>query len=149
MRPSELLWKHVETDEAFEPSEPTFATPGSAGIDLAATRPAVVFGGSTRLVSTGIAVKIPPGTVGLICPRSGLAAWYGVTVLNAPGVIDEDYRGEIMVLLYNASGSSHWIERGDRVAQLLIVPIVRPIISAVVELDDTIRGAGGFGSTGA
>ena len=125
---------------------PGYAHPGDAGIDLYAAHDALVDGG-TALILTGVAVAIPDGHVGLVCPRSWLAA-YGVTVANAPGVIDSGYRGELMVRLTTTSKNPYRVHRGDRIAQLLVVPILRPEVNVVVDLDDTERGANGFGSTG-
>jgi len=100
------------------------------------------------MVPTGIAVALPPGHEGQVRPRSGLAARHGITVTNAPGTIDEDYRGEIKVLLVNLGDEPYTLESGERVAQLVVAPITRVSIREVEELDETPRGAGGFGSTG-
>lgn len=126
---------------------PRYAHPGDAGIDLYAAEDAVV-DGWTVLIPTGVAVAIPDGHVGLVCPRSGLSK-YGVTVANAPGVVDSGYRGELMVRLTTTSVTTPYeVYRGDRIAQLLIVPILRPEVNVVKRLDDTERGTNGFGSTG-
>ena len=125
---------------------PAYAHPGDAGLDLYAAAPALVTG-ETALIPTGVAVAVPDGYVGLVCPRSGLSK-YGVTVANAPGVVDSGYRGEIMVRLISTMHSMYPVRRGDRIAQLLIVPILRPEITVVEHLDDTERGTNGFGSTG-
>lgn len=126
---------------------PGYAHPGDAGIDLYAARDAIV-DGDTVLIPTGVAVAVPDGHVGLVCPRSGLSK-YGVTVANAPGVIDSGYRGELMVRLTSTSVTTPYeVYRGDRIAQLLIIPIARPEVNVVVDLDDTERGTNGFGSTG-
>lgn len=125
---------------------PGYAHHGDAGIDLYAACDALVTG-ETVLIPTGVAVAVPDGYVGLVCPRSGLSR-YGVTVANAPGVVDSGYRGELMVRLTNTSARPYPVHRGDRIAQLLVVPILRPEVNVVVDLDDTERGADGMGSTG-
>lgn len=125
---------------------PAYAHPGDAGLDLYAVWGALVTD-ETVLIHTGVAVAIPDGHVGLVCPRSGLSQ-YGVTVANAPGVVDSGYRGELMVRLTTTSSTPYEVHRGDRIAQMLIVPIVRLEITVVDQLDDTERGANGFGSTG-
>ena len=125
---------------------PTYAHPGDAGLDLYAACDALVTG-DTVLIPTGVAVAVPDGYVGLVCPRSGLSE-YGVTVANAPGVVDSGYRGELMVRLTTTSATPYRVHRGDRIAQLLVVPVARPTITIVKTLDDTERGTNGFGSTG-
>jgi dUTP pyrophosphatase len=100
------------------------------------------------LVPTGLAIALPAGTEGQVRPRSGLAARHGVTVLNAPGTIDADYRGEIQVILVNFGRESFTVSRGMRIAQLIIAPVLRVTIRAIADLDETTRGLGGFGSTG-
>ena len=130
----------------FDLPVPSYAHPGDAGLDLCAARYAVVTG-ETVLIPTGVAVAVPDGHVGLVCPRSGLSK-HGVTVANAPGVVDAGYRGEVMVRLTTTSTTPYQVHRGDRIAQLLIVPVARPEVTVVDRLDDTARGAGGFGSTG-
>lgn len=128
---------------------PARATPGSAGLDLRAAirEPLWLSDGERAWVPTGFAVQIPDGFEGQVCPRSGLAWYSGITVLNAPGIIDADYRGEIEVVLINLGGGPVKIERGDRIAQLVVVPA--PLVDAIEvdELDYTTRH-GGFGSTG-
>lgn len=130
----------------FDLPVPSYAHPGDAGLDLYAAQPAVVTR-ETVLIPTGVAVAVPDGHVGLVCPRSGLSK-HGVTVANAPGVVDAGYRGEVMVRLTTTSATPYRVYRGDRIAQLLIVPILRPTVTVVERLDNTERGAGGFGSTG-
>ena len=130
----------------FDLPVPGYAHPGDAGLDLYATEPAEVTR-ETVLIPTGVAVAVPDGHVGLICPRSGLSE-YGVTVANAPGVVDAGYRGEVMVRLTTTSTTPYQVHRGDRIAQLLIAPIFRPEVTVVDRLDNTERGTGGFGSTG-
>lgn len=134
--------------------EPGYATEGAAGLDLSAAlaEPLLLPRGEHRAVPTGIAIALPAGHEGQVRPRSGLAARHGVTVLNAPGTIDEDYRGEVSVLLVNLGAADHVIEPGDRIAQLVIAPVRRVTpepVSRLAELGETARGAGGFGSTGA
>jgi len=130
---------------------PDYQTIDSAGMDLLAAVPAdepiTLAPGARALVPTGLAIALPPGTEGQVRPRSGLAVKYGVTVLNAPGTIDADYRGEIMVPLINHGDEAFLVTRGMRIAQLVVA---RHIRASLVEgpLDETIRGDGGFGSTG-
>ena len=130
---------------------PGYATPGSAGCDLrAAVRSALVIApGHRALVPTGLVIALPTGWEAQVRPRSGLAAQHGVTVLNAPGTIDSDYRGEIKVLLINHGEAPATIARGDRIAQLVVAPVVRARWALADALpQDGARGAGGFGSTG-
>jgi len=125
---------------------PTYATDGSAGMDLYADVGVHVYPGESALISAGISVEIDADKVGLIWPRSGMASKFGID--TGAGVIDSDYRGLVMVLLFNHGEETYSIKRGDRIAQLLIVPCYRPKIEVVDNLDETERGAGGFGSTG-
>ena len=133
---------------------PTKATSGSAGIDLYADIPEedgaghLIAPGDTYMVHTGIAMEIPDGYVGLIFARSGLSIKEGLAPANKVGVIDSDYRGEIIVALYNHSNQPKTVETGQRIAQMVITPFVSPDIAEVSELSDTARGEGGFGSTG-
>jgi dUTP pyrophosphatase len=128
---------------------PAYAHPGDAGADLVAAADVELAPGERKLVPTGVAVALPVGYVGLVHPRSGLAARLGVTVLNAPGTVDAGYRGEIFVNLVNHDPSSIVkIARGDRIAQLLVQRVERAVFHVVDELPDTARGAGGHGSTG-
>ena len=132
-----------------EATLPTRAHPDDAGADLYSIEDAVLQPGERRLVGTGIAVELPPGTVGLIHPRSGLAARSGVTVLNTPGTIDAGYRGELKVLLINLDPERPArVERGKRVAQLLVQRVELVDVVEADELSETARGAGGYGSTG-
>lgn len=129
---------------------PRYATSGAAGMDLCACldHPVIIGRGDRMLIFTGLAVELPSAEyVALVYPRSGLASKHGITLANCVGVIDSDYRGEIGVCLYN-TGEPYTINPGDRIAQLVITPIVQPEIEEVDELSDTIRGMGGFGSTG-
>lgn len=127
---------------------PTYATEGAAGADLYAAERTIIPAGGWNLVKTGLRIQLPPGYEAQIRPRSGLAMKYGITVLNTPGTIDEDYRGEIGVLLMNHSASVHPISRGDRIAQMVIAPVQRAAFEFVTDLDASARGEGGFGSTG-
>ena len=129
---------------------PRYETPGAAGMDLMAALAAdlVLQPGARAIVPTGLQIAVPPGHEGQVRPRSGLAAKHGVTVLNAPGTIDCDYRGEVGVILVNLGAEPFTVTRGMRIAQLLIAPFVQAAPVEVESLDDTARGAGGFGSTG-
>jgi dUTP pyrophosphatase len=128
---------------------PAYATAASAGMDLLAAvdGPVVLAPGERRLIPTGIAIALPEGFEAQVRPRSGLALRHGVTVLNSPGTIDADYRGEVGVILINLGDVPFPVARGDRVAQLVVAPVARVAWSAGA-LADTARGAGGFGSTG-
>lgn len=126
---------------------PEYATTGSAGVDLRAAEPCELQPDLVFSVPTGIALEIPPGFEAQIRPRSGLASKYQITILNSPGTIDSDYRGEIRVLLISFGGW-YWIERGDRIAQLVFSRVARVNFERVGEIGETERGAGGFGSTG-
>ena len=121
---------------------------GDAGYDLHARKDYVLCEHDRMRIKTGVRVAIPYGYVGFICPRSGLAAKDGITVLNSPGVIDSGFRGEIEVILVNHSDDDKIIRQGDKIAQLVIVPFITPNIDWVDELPDSERGEGGFGSTG-
>ncbi|MFD3463798.1 dUTP diphosphatase [Nocardia fluminea] len=127
---------------------PLRAHHGDAGVDLHSVDDVILAPGGRALIGVGIALALPHGTVGLIHPRSGLAVNDGVTVLNAPGTVDAGYRGEIKVCLINHGEVSVMIKRGTRIAQLLIQAVELPQLIEVDHLDDTARGAGGFGSTG-
>lgn len=131
---------------------PAFQTPGSAGMDLIAavdeTEPMVLAPGARAAVPTGLTMAIPLGYEGQVRPRSGLAIRHGLTVANAPGTIDSDYRGEVKVLLINLGQHPVTIRRGERIAQLVIAPVVLADLVTVDSLDETIRSSGGFGSTG-
>jgi len=129
---------------------PSYQTQGAAGMDLTADIEAsFTLAPMTRAaVPTGFAVEIPPGFEGQVRPRSGLAFKHGLTVVNSPGTIDADYRGELKVLLVNLGQETAEVHPGDRIAQLVISPVVRAEVREVEELEDTARGAGGFGHTG-
>ena len=129
---------------------PSYATPDSAGVDLLAAVPdAVVLApGERRLIPTGIAIALPPGTEAQVRPRSGLALRHGITLVNTPGTIDADYRGEIGVILINHGEEPFAIDRGMRIAQMVVAPVLQLDWEEAEELDASERGAGGFGSTG-
>lgn len=129
---------------------PAYATSGSAGIDLfaAVVNPTIIKKGEISIIPTGIAVALPTGFEAQIRPRSGLAAKFGVTVLNTPGTIDSDYRGEIKAILINHGQEDFIVERGMRIAQMIIAKYEHIILEEVSSLDDTARGVKGFGSTG-
>ena len=128
---------------------PEYAHPGDAGADLVATDDVVLAPGARATVGTGVAIALPDGYVGLVVPRSGLAARHGITIVNSPGTIDAGYRGEIRVTLLNTdSESSYTVAVGDRIAQLLVLPVSRARFVPVEKLPGTARGEGGFGSTG-
>jgi dUTP pyrophosphatase len=128
---------------------PRRARAGDAGLDLAANQDVVVAPGERALIRTGLAVAIPEGHAGLVLPRSGLASRHGLTLANAPGLIDAGYRGEITIAVVNLdSGEKVDIHRGDRIAQLLVVPFTEVEAVEVAELPPSTRGEGGFGSTG-
>lgn len=129
---------------------PARASEHAAGFDLRAAvdAPLTLAPGERALVPTGISVAIPPGYEGQIRPRSGLAIRNGIALVNAPGTIDADYRGEVQVIAINLGAEAFTIARGDRIAQLVIGPVLEVALEAVEELGETVRGSGGFGSTG-
>ena len=127
---------------------PAYATAGAAGMDVVSAEDVTLAPGARHAVATGLAMAIPPGFEVQVRPRSGLALKHGITVPNTPGTIDSDYRGELKVILINLGSETFEIRRGDRVAQLVLAPVVQAGWVEVDELDDTARGAGGFGSTG-
>ncbi|CUT09001.1 Deoxyuridine 5triphosphate nucleotidohydrolase EC 36123 [Bradyrhizobium sp.] len=131
---------------------PSYQTDDAAGLDLMAAvpenEPLTLAPGHYALVPTGLAIALPPGYEAQVRPRSGLAAKHGVTVLNSPGTIDADYRGEIKVILINHGQTAFVVKRGERIAQMVIAPMVQAALVPVATLSATDRGAGGFGSTG-
>jgi len=135
---------HIETPA------PRYASEGAAGMDLAAAvgAPLHIAPGARALVPTGWAMAIPEGYEGQVRPRSGLALRHGITVLNTPGTVDADYRGELKVLLVNLGQESFTVLPGDRIAQLVVCPVARATLHITATLDDTARGSGGYGSTG-
>ena len=130
---------------------PAYATPGSAGMDVRAylpDGPIVLKPMARALIPTGLYMQLPHGYECQIRPRSGLAIKHGISLVNTPGTVDSDYRGEILVGLQNSGDTDFTIQPGERIAQLMVVPVVQAQVQMVEELDDTARGAGGFGSTG-
>jgi len=127
---------------------PAYASTGAAGMDVVAAEDLDLAPGARAAVATGFAIAIPEGYEVQVRPRSGLALKHGVTCLNTPGTIDHDYRGEVKVILANLGGETFRINRGDRIAQLVPAPVQRAAFALVDDLDDTVRGTGGFGSTG-
>jgi dUTP pyrophosphatase len=128
---------------------PTRAHPGDAGLDLYALEATALEPGERASVATGIAVQIPAGQAGLVLPRSGLAARHGIALVNAPGLIDAGYRGELRVLLLNTDRAARFeLAAGDRIAQLVLVAVQEPDVVEVQALEESVRGQGGFGSTG-
>jgi dUTP pyrophosphatase len=127
---------------------PAYQTEGSAGLDLRADDACALAPGERRLVPTGLAIELPPGHEGQVRPRSGLAVKHGIGMVNAPGTIDQDYRGEVCVILVNLGQEPFQVRRGDRIAQLVVAPVTRVEVEVVEELGESARGDGGFGSTG-
>ena len=127
---------------------PRYMTEGAAGMDLVAVHSYALAPGERVAIGTGFAIALPEGYEAQIRPRSGLALKHGVTVLNAPGTIDWDYRGEVKVILVNLGSVEVMISAGDRIAQLVVSPVYRAELRVVAQLDDTVRGQGGFGHTG-
>ena len=147
----ELKFKALNPKIGREIPLPQFATPGSAAMDLRACidRPVTIRAGERTVVPTGLAMALPSADyVALLFARSGLGIRKGVCLSNGVGVIDSDYRGEIGVGLVNLSQEAYTVQPGDRIAQLMVVPVERPTVSLVEDLDDTSRGSGGCGSTG-
>lgn len=147
-----LKVKHLDKDMPM----PQYAQKGDAGFDLRSTESVTVMPGRTELVGTGLAFEIPDGYFGLVAPRSGLGSRYGLTLANTPSVIDSGYRGEVKLALHklapmdsdDALGVGYHVERGERVAQMLILPVAECEFEEVEELSETDRGSGGFGSSG-
>ncbi len=131
---------------------PAYASSGAAGLDLRAAvyedAPAVLAPGERAMIPTGFAIALPEGYEAQVRPRSGLAAKYGITCLNSPGTVDADYRGELKVILINHGAEPFTITRGERIAQMVVAPVVQAAFDEVETLDETVRGEGGFGSTG-
>jgi len=127
---------------------PAYESEHAAGMDLRAAEDAILPPGGRALVATGFAIALPDGFEAQVRPRSGLAARHGVTLLNSPGTIDADYRGEIKVILINHGREAFAVKRGDRIAQMVVSPVTRVVLKETAELSGTARGAGGFGSTG-
>ncbi|WP_184002104.1 dUTP diphosphatase [Stakelama sediminis] len=127
---------------------PAYATEGAAGMDIVAAEDLTLSPGERAAVASGFAIAIPPGFEVQVRPRSGLALKHGITCLNTPGTIDSDYRGEVKVILANLGQEDFAVGRGERIAQLVPAAVQKAVIETVAELDATVRGAGGFGSTG-
>jgi dUTP pyrophosphatase len=127
---------------------PERAHPGDAGTDLFSVEEVTIPAGERRIVATGLALAIPEGWAGFVQPRSGLAFKHGIMVVNSPGLIDAGYRGEVQVSLYNSGAEAFVVKTGERIAQLVIQRVEEPHFSAAAELPDTVRGQGGFGSSG-
>lgn len=145
-RPTNPIWIKVITDD--DSLIPAYQTPGSAGCDLMSTDNVVIPSGSRLVVGTGLKMEIPSGFAAQVCSRSGLAAKSGIQVLNAPGLVDNDYRGEVKVILYNSGREDFIVKKGDRIAQLMFFPIFQAIFQKAKTVSETDRGEGGFGSTG-
>jgi dUTP pyrophosphatase len=147
-QPVQLRWLQPE-DQADLPL-PWYHSEFAAGMDVAAavTEPLVLEPGEISMVPTGFAVALPPGFELQVRPRSGLAIKHGITVVNSPGTIDADYRGEVKIGLINLGRTPYTVQRGDRIAQLVFAPVCRAEIRVVTELDETTRNTGGFGHTG-
>jgi dUTP pyrophosphatase len=144
MKEVEIKFKKLTKDSII----PEYMSKGSSGADIYADEELIINPGEIKLVSTGFKLSIPEGFEGQVRPRSGLALKHGITVLNAPGTIDSDYRGEVKVILINLGKENFKINKGDRIAQLIIAEVVRANFTITEELEDTIRSDGGFGHTG-
>jgi dUTP pyrophosphatase len=140
----------TKSESASDIDLPSYATEGSSGMDLCANvfEETILEPMERKLISTGISIALPLGFEAQVRPRSGLAIKKGITALNSPGTIDSDYRGEIQVILINLSKENFSIERGMRIAQMVIQPVTKASLKLVTKLSETIRGEGGFGSTG-
>ncbi|MEN0104626.1 MAG: dUTP diphosphatase [Curtobacterium sp.] len=139
--PVDVLWTGENT--------PGHAHPGDAGADLVSTEAFVLAPGERRLVPTGLSIALPEGYAAFVVPRSGLAAKHGITIVNSPGTVDSGYRGEIKVSLLNTDVAEPYeVHVGDRIAQMIVMPVPRVTFSRVDELPDSVRGQGGFGSSG-
>jgi|TARA_R100001244_G_scaffold6593_32_gene8351 dUTP pyrophosphatase len=145
-KPVDIAVKRL--DHAGDLPLPSYETAGSAGMDVRAAEEMTLAPGERGLVGTGLAFAIPAGYEIQVRPRSGLALKKGISIPNTPGTIDSDYRGELKVILLNHGDQDFIIERGDRIAQIVVAPVQRGILVEVADLDETQRGSGGFGSTG-
>ena len=139
-----LRFKKIRPDAVL----PSYAHPSDAGMDLRSVDDLTIAPGKRALVHTGLVMLLPPNYEAQVRPRSGLALKSGVTVLNTPGTIDSGYRGEVGVILINLGEADFQVKKGDKIAQVVIAPVTQPEIAETVEIDETDRGAGGFGSTG-
>jgi dUTP pyrophosphatase len=139
-----------QLDHASDLALPRYATEHAAGLDLQAAiaEPLTIEPGQRALVPTGLAIALPPGTEAQVRPRSGLALKHGISVLNSPGTIDADYRGEVCVILINLGEAAYTVTRGSRIAQMVVAPCLKAVWRPVKILSDSRRGSGGFGSTG-
>lgn len=146
----EIMQKILIHYKSSSDLEPVYSSESASGADIKAdiTEDIIISSGDTSMVPTGLFIEIPPGYEAQIRPRSGLAAKHGITVLNTPGTIDADYRGEIKIILINLGKEDFIIKRGDRIAQMVFAPVVRAQFERTIELNDSNRGSGGFGSTG-
>lgn len=128
---------------------PGYAHPGDAGADLVSTEAFVLAPGERRLVGTGVSIALPDGHAAFVVPRSGLAAKHGITIVNAPGTVDSGYRGEVRVALLNTDATTPYaVHVGDRIAQMIVMPVSQAVFTQVDALPDSVRGQGGFGSSG-
>lgn len=143
---NDVFWIRCEVDD--NDLIPKYQTQGSAGCDVYSNEYLTIKPGKRAMVATGLKIELPPGFEAQVRPRSGLAAKHGITVLNSPGTVDEDYRGEIKVILLNTGDEEFIINKGDRIAQLVFCRVFRGIYQPVESLNATSRGEGGFGSTG-
>ena len=146
--PSDVAIRVVRLRHNLDLPLPAYATDGAAGMDIVSAETLSLAPGDRAAVPTGLCIAIPDGFEVQVRPRSGLALKHGLTVANAPGTIDSDYRGEVKIILINLGPKPVQIERGQRIAQLVVAPVTRGVFEAVDHLDDTARGQGGFGSTG-
>lgn len=146
LAPIRIALQRLPHGEGLPP--PAYATDGAAGMDVVAAEDIILPPGGRHAVATGFAMAIPEGYEVQVRPRSGLALKHGVTCLNTPGTIDSDYRGEVKVILANLGDAPFVVNRGDRIAQLVPAPVQRATLDEVDTLDETVRGVGGFGSTG-
>jgi len=137
--------KFIKLKSAFTPN---YQTPDASGVDLHSAERTIIKSGAFQLVSTGIAIEMPKGMEAQVRPRSGLAAKWGIGILNSPGTIDADYRGEIKVILFNFSKKPFKINKGDRIAQLVFSKVTKVVLKEQKQLSKTKRGSGGFGHTG-
>jgi dUTP pyrophosphatase len=147
---AEIVLRVEQLPEARDLPPPEYMTDQAAGMDLRAAvrQPVSLSPGDFALIPTGIRIAVPPGCEGQVRPRSGLAARHGISLVNSPGTVDADYRGEVCVVLVNHGREPFVVNRGDRIAQLVICPVTRAQVMVVEELDETARGGGGFGHTG-
>jgi len=150
MNPERVVVRVRRDPAAADLALPRYMTPGAAGLDLPAAviEPLVLQPGDRALVPTGLYLALPPGIEGQVRPRSGLALRHGVTCLNSPGTIDSDYRGQVQVILINLGREPFTINRGERIAQLILGRVIQGDLELVADLDDTERSGGGFGHTG-